>query len=82
MSVSIKGYEVYVCKNGSEVVYIGEGRFGRHKHCNSGTSHVYELNKLHFDGVVLEVDVVKVIDFDFNDDCKVVTVKLGSHMIQ
>lgn len=62
MSVGVKGYEVYVCKNGSEVVYIGEGRFGRHKHCNSGTSHVYELNKLHFDGVVLEVDVVKVFE--------------------
>ena len=32
--------------------------------------------------ILLHVDDEKVIDFDFNDDCKVVTVKLGSDMIQ
>lgn len=32
--------------------------------------------------ILLRVDDEKVIDFDFNDDCKVVTVKLGSDMIQ
>ena len=32
--------------------------------------------------ILLSVDDEKVIDFDFNDDCKVVTVKLGSDMIQ
>ena len=32
--------------------------------------------------ILLHVDDNKVIDFDFNDDCKVVTVKLGSDMIQ
>ena len=32
--------------------------------------------------ILLRVDDEKVIDFDFNDDCKIVTVKLGSNMIQ
>ena len=32
--------------------------------------------------ILLRVDDEKVIDFDFNDDCKIVTVKIGSDMIQ
>ena len=32
--------------------------------------------------ILLRVDDEKVIDFDFNDDSKIVTVKLGSDMIQ
>ena len=32
--------------------------------------------------ILLRVDDEKVIDFDFNDECKIVTVKLGSNMIQ
>ena len=32
--------------------------------------------------ILLRVDDERVIDFDFNDDCKVITVKLGSDMIQ
>ena len=51
---------MYVCKQDGVVIYVGEGRFGRHKHCTSGTSHVYALNKLHFDGVEIDVEVVKV----------------------
>ena len=39
-------YEVYVCKLNDEVLYVGQGKLGRHKHCNSGCSHVYELYKL------------------------------------
>ena len=31
-----------------EIVYIGQGLRGRSKHCNSGCSHVYSLNKIHF----------------------------------
>ena len=53
-------FEVYVCKKNEVIIYVGEGRFGRHKHCTSGTSHVYALNKLHFEGVELDVEVVKV----------------------
>ena len=41
-------YEVYICKVDGEIVYIGSGKHGRHKHCTSGCSHVYELNKMHF----------------------------------
>lgn len=32
--------------------------------------------------ILLRVDDEKVVDFDFNDDSKIVTVKLGSDMIQ
>lgn len=52
-----KIYEVYVCKHEGVVVYVGQGYYNRHKHCNSGTSHVYELNQLHFQGVVFDIDV-------------------------
>lgn len=58
----MKGYyEICTCKYKGGIVYIGQGRKGRHKHCNSGTSHVYELNKIHFlEGEdALQVDVVK-----------------------
>ena len=41
-------YEVYVCRVDGDIVYIGSGRHGRHKHCDSGCSHVYELNRIHF----------------------------------
>lgn len=55
-----KIYEVYHCKYKGEVVYIGQGEKGRHVHCNSGISHVYRLNEIHFlegEGA-LEVEVV------------------------
>ena len=51
--------EAYLCYLEGEIVYIGSGKLNRHKHCNSGTSHVYELNKLHFEGVVFDVKVQK-----------------------
>lgn len=54
-----KIYEVYVCRLGDEVMYVGQGEKGRHKHCNSGISHVYELNRLHFLGNRFVVDVVE-----------------------
>ena len=41
-------YIVYFCYSGVELLYIGHGKVGRHTHCNSGVSHVYELNKWHF----------------------------------
>ena len=55
MTAGVKGYEVYVCTLDKDVLYIGSGRLNRHKHCNSGTSHVYELNKLHFEGKIFDV---------------------------
>ena len=51
--------EVYLCYLEDEIVYIGSGKLNRHKHCNSGTSHVYALNKLHFEGIVFDVKVQK-----------------------
>lgn len=53
-------YEVYVCKFEDEVLYVGQGVSGRHNHCTSGISHVYELNKLHFKGVEVSVDIVHI----------------------
>lgn len=56
-----KVYELYHCKYKGEVVYIGQGARGRRRHCNSGCSHVYELNEIYFtEGKdVLEVSVVQ-----------------------
>ena len=41
--------EVYVAygKN-REVLYVGQGNIGRHKHCSSGCSHNKELNRYYF----------------------------------
>lgn len=41
-------YEVYVVKVRNSIVYIGMGKRGRHRHAESGVSHVYGLNYLHF----------------------------------
>ena len=50
-------YEVYVCKYDGVVVYVGQGKCGRHKHCASGCSHVYGLNELHFKGDKSKLEV-------------------------
>jgi len=41
-------YVVYQVLHNGVVVYVGEGKDGRQLHAVSGTSHVYELNRLHF----------------------------------
>lgn len=42
-------YEVYMCYHESKgLVYAGSGARGRHKHCKSGSSHVFELNQIYF----------------------------------
>ena len=43
-----KIHELYHCKYKGEIIYIGHGARGRHRHCDSGCSHVYKLNKIHF----------------------------------
>ena len=50
-----------MCKVDGEIVYVGQGQVGRSRHCVSGISHVYGLNKLHFSEMrdSVEVDVVK-----------------------
>lgn len=52
-------FECYIVRDprSKEVVYIGEGKTGRHKHVNSGVSNVYGLNKGHFDGIVWDLDI-------------------------
>jgi hypothetical protein len=51
-------YIVYTAKHNGEVVYIGSGAYGREAHINSGCSHVYDINRLHFSGVLFCVEVV------------------------
>lgn len=55
-----KVYEIYHCSYKGEVVYVGQGSKGRHKHCTSGCSHVYKLNEIYFlEGVdALSVEVI------------------------
>ena len=53
-------YEVYICKYEDVVLYIGQGKLGRHIHCNSGLSHVYGLNRLHFGKVNFTVEVLSL----------------------
>ena len=41
--------EVYVAYGeNNEVLYVGQGNIGRHKHCLSGTSHNRDLNRYYF----------------------------------
>jgi hypothetical protein len=51
-------YIVYAAKHKDEIVYIGSGVNGREKHCISGCSHVYELNKLHFKKADISIHVL------------------------
>ena len=44
--VEDKKFELYYCYYKDELVYIGQGKAGRHKHCLSGKSHCIELNKI------------------------------------
>lgn len=50
---------VYACHNNTDLLYVGHGKIGREKHVNSGTSHVYELNRDHFLKNNLKVSIVK-----------------------
>lgn len=59
---------VYVAYYEGEVVYVGKGYGTRYLHCNSGTSHCYELNKLHFEGK--EVEVIILADGLYDADAK------------
>lgn len=52
-------YYVYLAKVDGIPRYIGRGEGKRYLHPSSGTSHVYELNKDHFDGRRIEVDFLE-----------------------
>ena len=61
-------YEVYMCKVDCEIVYVGQGQVGRSRHCVSGISHVYELNRIHFSEMRNSVEVEIVKFFVSKDD--------------
>jgi len=51
-------HEVYIARYKGDVLYIGEGKRGRSEHVKSGISNIYTLNKLHFSGEVVDVEVI------------------------
>lgn len=53
---------IYIVRSEGKIVYIGSGKFGRHLHCKSGCSHVYGLNKLHFSGADMDVEITAYYD--------------------
>lgn len=58
MNHSENNYYVYKVVLGTDILYIGFGSGDRYKHGLSGCSHVYELNKLHFEGADVRVKKV------------------------
>ena len=54
----MNNYIVYQAKYNNRIIYIGSGLPERWKHCTSGTSHNYILNKYHFEHKVLNVEVL------------------------
>ena len=54
-----KLYVVYTAYIGRTIYYIGQGTLGREKHVNSGCSHVYDLNRMHFEGKVFAIKIEK-----------------------
>jgi len=48
-------YVVYQASHNGELYYVGHGVKGRESHVNSGCSHVYELNRMHFEGNIFEL---------------------------
>ena len=64
-NIKDKLYVVYKVSHNDLIYYIGHGAYGRQKHVNSGCSHVYELNRMHFNGVVFSIDIEK---FDTKQD--------------
>ena len=54
--------EVYIAYGeNNEVLYVGQGNLGRHKHCLSGTSHNRDLNRYYFnngEGDCIRVEIV------------------------
>jgi len=60
-SKQVDSHEVYcVMDENSKIIYIGSGRNNRHKHCESGCSHVYELNRMHFNGDKVNIKLLHI----------------------
>lgn len=61
-------YEVYFCKYKGEIVYVGQGKIGRHKHCISGHSHNKKLNAVvkHEGKSAFDFEIVKTFKYKEN----------------
>ncbi len=54
--------EVYIAYGeNNEVLYVGQGNTGRHKHCLSGTSHNKDLNRYYFNNGEYSSMTVEVV---------------------
>lgn len=60
--------EVYIAYgNDNEVLYVGQGNIGRHKHCLSGTSHNKDLNRYYFNNGEYSSMTVEVVHSCLSD---------------
>lgn len=53
---NIHNHEVYMASDNGQILYVGMGKHGRHKHLTSGFSHVKEANEYSGD---IQVEVVQ-----------------------
>lgn len=56
--LNASGHYIYIAKHQNEIVYVGKGCGSRYTHCNSGRSSSYYLNKLHFMGEDVSVEIL------------------------
>ena len=60
--------EVYIAYGeNNEVLYVGQGNIGRHKHCLSGTSHNKDLNRYYFNNGEYSSMTVEVVHSCLSD---------------
>lgn len=71
-------YVVYIAHDGDNAVYVGQGAEHRYKHVNSGCSHVYELNKDHFNEIQYHMEVLLVDDKEFAEDLEDIFIAMFS----
>jgi hypothetical protein len=75
-----KGFSyVYMVHFQSELLYIGKGKGLRYLHTVRGTSHVRELNELHFQGLKVDVSIYK--DGISNMEAEILENKLISELL-
>ena len=55
-------YVVYSVTYKDDLLYVGSGAYGRERHACSGCSHLYELNRMHFNGEIPVVSIIKSFD--------------------
>lgn len=53
------GHYIYYVYYSGRVVYVGRGKGRRYLHPNSGKSSCRELNRLHFEGVKFDVEIIE-----------------------